>query len=89
MPPPIPDFMDVDRYLLEIEDRSEELYQKIAVKYRQQGSLRLTELVYGLEWLDVIRVFMMLLFLAQRLKLSLMQPEDETDIFIEIEGEGY
>ena len=88
MPPPIPDFMDVDRYLLEIEDRSEELYQKIAVKYRQQGSLRLTELVYGLEWLDVIRVFMMLLFLAQRLKLSLMQPEDETDIFIEIEEEG-
>jgi chromatin segregation and condensation protein Rec8/ScpA/Scc1 (kleisin family) len=88
MPPPIPDFMDVDRYLLEIEDRSEELYQKIAVKYRQQGSLRLTELVNGLEWLDVIRVFMMLLFLAQRLKLSLMQPEDETDIFIEIEEEG-
>ena len=87
MPPPIPDFMDVDRYLLEIEDRSEELYQKISVKYRQQGSLRFTELVYGMEWLDVIRVFMMLLFLAQRMKLSLIQPEDEYDIFIEIQEE--
>ena len=87
MPPPIPDFMDVDRYLLEIEDRSEELYQKIAVKYRQQGSLRLTELIYGLEWLDVIRLFMMLLFLGQQMRLSLKQPEDELDIFIEIQGE--
>lgn len=84
LPPPIPDFLDIEEYLLEIETRSDELYDQINQRYAEKGDLRLNELIYGLEWLEVIRVFMMLLFLAQRLRIELYQPEDENDIIISL-----
>lgn len=84
LPPPIPDFLDIEEYLLEIETRSDELFERINERYNESGDLRLNELIYGLEWLEVIRVFMMLLFLAQRLRIELYQPEDENDIIISL-----
>lgn len=84
LPPPIPDFLDIEEYLLEIETRSDELFEQINQQYNENGDLRLNELIYGLEWLEVIRIFMMLLFLAQRLQIELYQPEDENDIIISL-----
>jgi chromatin segregation and condensation protein Rec8/ScpA/Scc1 (kleisin family) len=84
LPPPIPDFLDIEEYLLEIETRSDELFDQINERYNERGDLRLNEFIYGLEWLEVIRVFMMLLFLAQRLRIELYQSEDENDIIISL-----
>jgi chromatin segregation and condensation protein Rec8/ScpA/Scc1 (kleisin family) len=87
LPIPIPDFLDLNQYLLEIENNSEELYENIYSKYVEKGILTLAQLTDGMEWFDVVRMFMMLLFLAQRLKIELQQLEDENEIKISIIGE--
>ena len=88
LPLPIPDFLDAEDYLLEIESRSDALYEEILWRSRATGVVRLTELVYGQEFLEVVRIFMMLLFLAQRLKVDLTQSEDEIDIDITLNEEA-
>ena len=82
LPLPIPDFLDAEEYLLEIESRSDALYEEIMWRSRATGVVRLTELVYGQEFLEIVRIFMMLLFLAQRMKIGLEQSNEEIDIFI-------
>ena len=84
LPLPIPDFLDAEDYLLEIESRSDALYEEIMWRSRATGVVRLTELVYGQDFLEIVRIFMMLLFLAQRLKVDLSQSEEEVDIDIRI-----
>ena len=84
LPLPIPDFLDAEEYLLEIESRSDALYEEIMWRSRATGVVRLTELVYGQEFLEIVRIFMMLLFLAQRLKVDLTQSEEEIDVDITI-----
>lgn len=84
LPLPIPDFLDAEDYLLEIESRSDALYEEIVWRSRATGVVRLTELVYGQEFLEIVRIFMMLLFLAQRLKVDLTQSEEEIDVDITI-----
>ena len=88
LPLPIPDFLDAEDYLLEIESRSDALYEEILWRSRATGVVRLTELVYGQEFLEVVRIFMMLLFLAQRLKVDLTQSEDEIDVDITLNEEA-
>jgi len=84
LPAPIPDFLDAEQYLLEIESRSDDLYEEIRWRCGGGGSFRLTELVGGQEWMEIVRIFMMLLFLAQRMKIDLMQDEEELDILISL-----
>jgi chromatin segregation and condensation protein Rec8/ScpA/Scc1 (kleisin family) len=84
LPAPIPDFLDVEQYLLEIEVRADDLYEDIKLRYDQRGSIKLTELIHGQEWLEIVRIFMMLLFLAQRLRIDLSQDDEELDILISL-----
>jgi len=87
MPVQIPDFLDMEAYLLEVEERSEDLYDRLVGM--GGGPFSFFDLVVGRDFLDVVRVFMMLLFLAQRLRLDLYQDEveeeeEEPDIKIKI-----
>jgi len=84
LPLPIPDFLDVEDYLLEIENRSDSLFEEIKWRYDNNGAVRLTELIYGLDFLEVVRIFMMLLFLAQRMRINLTQSEEEIDVNITV-----
>lgn len=88
LPLPIPDFLDAEQYLLEIEGRADNLFEEIQWRFESKGEVRLTELVYGQNWLEVVRIFMMLLFLAQRMKIGLGQSEEEFDIFITLTEES-
>jgi chromatin segregation and condensation protein Rec8/ScpA/Scc1 (kleisin family) len=88
LPLPIPDFLDAEQYLLEIEGRADNLFEEIQWKFESKGEVRLTELVYGQDWLEVVRIFMMLLFLAQRMKIGLEQSEEEFDVFITLKEES-
>lgn len=87
LPLPVPDFLEAEDYLLEIENRSDALYEEIKWRVRFGDSVRFTELVSGQDFLEIVRIFMMLLFLAQRLKISLKQSEEEIDIDISINDE--
>lgn len=89
LPMPIPDLMDFEVYLLEIEERSDDLFVKIQEIYGYKSTLSIFDLIDENERLNIIKVFMMLLFLAQRGKIDLNQEEDETDIKIEIIENGY
>ncbi len=84
LPLPIPDFLDAEDYLLEIENRSDALFEEIQWRTKASDAVRLTELIYGLDFLEVVRIFMMLLFLAQRMKINLTQSEEEIDINITV-----
>jgi chromatin segregation and condensation protein Rec8/ScpA/Scc1 (kleisin family) len=84
LPLPIPDFLDAEDYLLEIENRSDALFEEILWRTRSSDVVRLTELIYGLDFLEVVRIFMMLLFLAQRMKINLTQSEEEIDVNITV-----
>ncbi len=88
LPLPIPDFMDAEQYLLEIESRADNLFEEIQWRFESKGEVRLTELVYGLDFLEIVRIFMMLLFLAQRMKIGLDQSEDEIDVFITLKEDS-
>ncbi len=82
LPMPIPDFLDMEAYLLEIEDRAEALLNQI--RSMGGGFLSLYDLTADKSWVEVVRVFMMLLFLAQRDEIDLHQDEDETDIIVRV-----
>lgn len=84
LPAPIPDFLEAEGYLLEIEGRADDLYEELTWRQGKMGAVRLSDLVRGQDWLEVIRIFMMLLFLAQRLKVELSQGEDEADVVITV-----
>ncbi len=82
LPMPIPDFLDMEAYLLEIQERSESLLEQI--KGMGGGPMSLFDLVTDRSLLEVIRVFMMLLFLAQGNKIDLSQDEEEIDVMITV-----
>jgi chromatin segregation and condensation protein Rec8/ScpA/Scc1 (kleisin family) len=81
--PVIPDFLDMEEYLLEIEDHSKNLYEKILQMDRSE--INFYDLLNpGYKSLDIVRLFMMLLFLGQTEKIDLSQDEDETNIIIKV-----
>jgi chromatin segregation and condensation protein Rec8/ScpA/Scc1 (kleisin family) len=82
IPVQIPDFLDMEQYLLEVEERSESLYERLMDM--GGGPFSIFDLVGDRTPIEVVRVFMMLLFLAQRLKVDLYQDEEETDIRVSI-----
>ncbi len=87
LPLPIPDFLDAEQYLLEIENRADDLFEEIQWRFNNNGEVRLTHLVKDQKYLEVVRIFMMLLFLAQRMKIGLTQGEGEGEIFITLNDE--
>jgi chromatin segregation and condensation protein Rec8/ScpA/Scc1 (kleisin family) len=83
LPVPIPDFLEAEAYLLEIEERADNLLERLERSYRGKP-LSFFDLATYDNLLEVVRVFMMLLFLAQRDKIDLYQDEDEADILIRV-----
>ncbi len=84
LPLPIPDFLDAEDYLIEIESRADDLLEEIRWRYEKTGLVKLSQLVCNLDWKETVRVFMMLLFLAQRLEIDLKQDEED-EILISFE----
>lgn len=82
MPAPIPELLDIEAYLLEIEERADTLYERIVGM--GGGPFSIFDLVRGMNLLEAVKVFMMLLFLAQMEKIDLEQDEEETDIIITV-----
>ncbi|MCW4049614.1 MAG: hypothetical protein NWE89_07735 [Candidatus Bathyarchaeota archaeon] len=84
LPISVPDFLEAEQYLLEIESRADDLLEEIKWRHDRGGVMKLRDLVYGQNWREIVRIFMMLLFLAQRLRINLSQDEEELDILISV-----
>lgn len=86
LPPPPEILPPLDLYLVEIEKQMERLYQKL-VRLAEQGKFALfSKVIVGLERLEAIKIFIVLLFLAQKGEITLWQNEELTEIYIVLKG---
>jgi chromatin segregation and condensation protein Rec8/ScpA/Scc1 (kleisin family) len=76
LPLPAEIMPEIDRYLMEIENSMEELYNEMLSLAGGKPFLNFTKLVFGMEKLEAIRTFIILLFLAQRQQIWMWQEEE-------------
>ncbi len=82
--PAPPMIHELDEFLIEIEDRIEEMYQKIVQLLKEEKMIPLSRLTSGSRKLEVIRIFLLILFIACRGKIQLWQEEDFAEIYISL-----
>ncbi len=76
----------VDLYLMEIEERMEDLYSLLCQLASEAQLIVFSKVVVGLEKLEAVKTFIILLFLAQRSRVNLWQEEDFGELYITIPG---
>ncbi len=77
-------FEQLDEFLAHIEENIENFYAKIINLSIRGLPLSFRKLVHGKIFLEVVRVFVMLLFLANQKKVLLAQDETASDILIRL-----
>jgi len=85
--PPPPDFFnEYDRMVLQWEQEVESFYE--ALKASQlRGELYFSQLVQGKPWREIVKTFLMLIFMAARGLVELYQDEEFADIKIVLTAE--
>ena len=77
-------FEQFDEFLANIEENIQNFYAKI-IKLSIRGlPLSFTDLIKGETFIEAIRVFVMLLFLANQKKILLTQDELGSDLYIRL-----
>ena len=76
----------VDLYLIEIEERMENLYNFLCQLASEAKLIVFSKVVAGLEKLEAVKKFIVLLFLAQRGKVGLWQEEVFGELYVTITG---
>ena len=85
---PEPEIMPpVDLYLLEIDKRMKIIYAQLCQLAREGELIGFSKLVAGLEKLEAVKTFIILLFLAQRGKIGLWQEEEIEELYITVTGD--
>ncbi len=77
----------LDLYLLEIEDHMNTLYAQLCQLVGTGELLSFSKLVAGLEKIEAVKTFIILLFLAQRGKIGLWQEEEIEELYITVTGD--
>jgi chromatin segregation and condensation protein Rec8/ScpA/Scc1 (kleisin family) len=77
----------VDLYLLEIDKRMNIIYSQLCQLAGKGELIGFSKLVAGLEKLEAVKTFIILLFLAQRGKIGLWQEEDIEELYITVTGD--
>jgi len=84
---PPPEFLPpIDLYLMEIEERMEKLYGFLCRLATGGKIVVFSKVVAGVEKLEAVKTFIVLLFLAQRGKVSLWQEENFGELYITLLG---
>jgi segregation and condensation protein A len=78
----------LDSFLVEIDQHVEKLYEKIRGLLEEETPIAFSSLIEGLKRLDIIRTFLMLLFLATDHKIDLIQEEEFGEILITLPSGG-
>jgi segregation and condensation protein A len=73
---------NLDQFMVDIEDRVEEMFARIMDFAKGQGVVRFSKLVAGLKRLDIVRAFILLLFLASKERVKIWQEEEFGEIYI-------
>jgi len=84
LPTPSDILPQLDMYLMEIELQMEKLHASLVEKVKGAGIIQLSSLIKEVARLEAIRIFILLLFLAQEGKLSLWQDEETEEVYITI-----
>jgi chromatin segregation and condensation protein Rec8/ScpA/Scc1 (kleisin family) len=69
---------------MEIELQMEKLYNSLVERVKGTGIIEFSTLIKGMERLEAIRAFILLLFLAQDLKVNVWQDEETEEIYITV-----
>lgn len=80
LPVPIPEILDLEQYLLQVEAEADKLLQEIEENYSVGNRFNFKELTRNKTWVEIVQLFMMLLFLAQRIELDIFQDEETGEI---------
>ena len=94
-PPPTPQpilptpevLAPVDLYLLEIDKHMKIVYDQLLQLAREGELIAFSKLVAGLERIEAVKTFIILLFLAQRGKIGLWQEEEIEELYITVTGD--
>ena len=85
---PTPEIIpQVDLYLLEIDKRMKTLYDQLCQLAATGELIAFSKLVAGLKKIEAVKIFIILLFLAQRGKIGLWQEEDIEELYITVIGD--
>jgi chromatin segregation and condensation protein Rec8/ScpA/Scc1 (kleisin family) len=84
LPMPSDILPQLDMYLMEIELQMERLYAVLCERVKGTGIVEFSTLTKGVTRLEVIRTFILLLFLAQEGRVSLWQNEETEEVYITI-----
>jgi chromatin segregation and condensation protein Rec8/ScpA/Scc1 (kleisin family) len=84
IPPSPPTLRELDDFMIDIENKIEEMYQKITSLFKEEKIIPLSKLTQGLNRLESIRVFSLILFIACRAQIQLWQEEDFDEIYISL-----
>jgi len=84
LPAPSDVLPQLDLYLMEIELQMEKLYNSLLERVKGSGIIEFSTLIKEMERLEAIRTFILLLFLAQDLKVNLWQDEETEEIYITV-----
>ena len=77
----------VDLYLLEIDKHMKIVYDQLLQLAREGELIAFSKLVAGLERIEAVKTFIILLFLAQRGKIGLWQEEEIEELYITVTGD--
>jgi len=88
LPQPSEVLPEIDRYLMEIQKQMENLYFRLKGVLREKRVIGFSEIVSKAERLEIIRTFILLLFLAQQGRINLWQEEEFGEIFITLAEEN-
>ena len=84
LPAPSDILPQLDMYLMEIELQMEKLYTSLAERVNGAGIIEFSTLIKDTGKLEAIRTFILLLFLAQEMKINLWQNEETEEIYITV-----
>lgn len=85
--PPPPDIIPpIDLYLMEIEKQMKKLYRFLLELAHEEELIIFSKIAAGLEKLEAIKRFILLLFLAQKGKVTLWQEEEFGEIYVTLAG---
>lgn len=84
LPDPVFDFPQIDQWIVEIQKNAKELLSRM-LDMTSDGEVRFSKLVEGCVRRELVRIFLLMLFLAQDGKIDLLQEDDEQDVRIKLE----
>ncbi len=86
LPPPLEMIPSLSVYLMEMEEEMERLLRKTRSLAEEGKAVAFSRIIRGLDRLNQIRTFIILLFLAHRNRLALWQEENSDEILITFSG---